>query len=65
MQAIHRPIGSTPHCKPTPHDKTLLELNGIGLESTADQYCNAITDFIAGNINEQECFAIMSARKVL
>ncbi len=58
MQAIHRPIGSTPHCKPTPHDKTLLE-------STADQYCNAITDFIAGNINEQECFAIMSARKVL
>ena len=65
MQAIHREIGSTPHCKPAPHDKTLLELNGIGLASTADQYCTAIDGFIAGHITEQAMFSIMSAHKVL
>lgn len=65
MKAIHREIGSTPHCKPAPHDPTLLEIHGIGLASTCDQYCKAIDDFIAENIDEQSMFAIISSRKVL
>ena len=50
---------------PASHDKTLLELNNIGRESTANQWCNAIKRWVDGSISEAQMWAYLSARKVL
>jgi len=52
-------------CTPAPHDPTLLELHGIGSESTANQYCEAIRAFIAGEIDERKMFTIIGSRKII
>ena len=48
MRVTHRKRDTYPHCTPAPHDKTLLELEGIGIKSTRDQFCNAIREYIDG-----------------
>jgi|SRR6266566_3422625 len=54
--------GNIPSCVPMPHDETLLEIFGVGEASTADQYCRAIEQYCADQIEEKEMWYIISAR---
>jgi len=61
-----RPLGFRTNCViPAPHDKTLLEMEGIGEKSTTEQYCRAIHDYIEGVIDHKQLVYIMGVRRVL
>ena len=42
VSALTRSNGVIPGCIAAPHDKSLLELNGISPFSTADAFCRAM-----------------------
>lgn len=61
----HRERGDIPGCIPAPRDQMLLDSQGIGPDSVADQYCKAIRKFLKGKLSEREMLHIMGAKKVL
>ncbi len=70
MRVTTRAIGDIPGCKPVGHSPSLLELAGIGLAPTADQYCEAIRRYILDrdhpdHIDEMRMWSIMSMRRVI
>jgi hypothetical protein len=69
MRVVTREIGSIPGCVPMPHDKSFLDILGIGVESIADQYCDAVRRFRLARSNrehlvESEALQIMKHKKV-
>lgn len=58
--------GSTSHKARQPkYVPTLLEQLGLGTESTANQYCKAIDDYLNKMITLEQCFAIMGTKRVI
>lgn len=70
MNVTTRERGNIPNCHPAPHDHSLLEITGVGAESIASQYSQAICRYLLpidddDHISHERMWRVMSSRKVL
>lgn len=64
-RVITRQRGEIPNCTPPVETRSILDEMGIDNVSTADQYCKAVADWIAGKISRDAMFQLMGAKKLM